>query len=44
LWGNANKIVKLTGADNNKDGIEDDIVATGTGGLYIGKSINSVIA
>ncbi|MFN3488501.1 MAG: SusC/RagA family TonB-linked outer membrane protein [Emticicia sp.] len=42
LWGNANKIVKLTGADNNKDGVEDDIVSTGTGGLYIGRSINTI--
>jgi TonB-linked SusC/RagA family outer membrane protein len=42
FWGNTNKIVKLTGADNNKDGIEDDIVSTGTGGLYIGRSINTI--
>ncbi|MDZ7935427.1 MAG: TonB-dependent receptor [Emticicia sp.] len=42
VWGNTNKIVKLTGADNNKDGVEDDVVATGTGGLYIGRSINSI--
>ena len=42
FWANKNKIVKLTGADNNKDGIEDDIVSTGTAGLYIGKSINTI--
>lgn len=42
IWSNANKIIKLSGADNNNDGIEDDIIATGTGGLYIGKSINTI--
>jgi TonB-dependent starch-binding outer membrane protein SusC len=42
FWANKNKISQLTGADNDKNGIEDDIVATGTGGLYIGRSINSI--
>ncbi|MFN3852257.1 MAG: SusC/RagA family TonB-linked outer membrane protein [Spirosomataceae bacterium] len=42
FWANTNKIVSLTGVDNNKDGVEDDIVATGTGGLYIGRSINTI--
>ncbi len=42
FWSNTNKIISLTGADNNGDGIEDDIVNTGSGGLYIGRSINSI--
>lgn len=36
---NSNKILALTGADVNKDGVEDDMVANN---LFIGKSISSV--
>lgn len=36
---NRNKIVSLLGQDNNKDGIEDDLVASG---LFIGQSINTI--
>lgn len=42
FWSNNNKIVALSGADNNKDGVEDDVISTGTGGLYIGRSINTI--
>jgi TonB-dependent starch-binding outer membrane protein SusC len=36
---NRNKIVKLLGQDVNKDGIEDDLVASG---LFIGKPIGTI--
>lgn len=36
---NTNKIIKLVGLDANKDGIEDDLTASG---LFIGESINTI--
>ncbi|MGQ8337769.1 TonB-dependent receptor [Sunxiuqinia sp. A32] len=36
---NKNEIISLIGLDENKDGIEDDLVASG---LFIGESINSI--
>ena len=35
LWKNTNKIIKLTGQDLNKDGIEDDLIGSG---LFINRS------
>ena len=42
FWLNNNKVVKLTGIDANNDGKEDDVISTGTGGLYIGKPLNTI--
>ena len=42
VWFNNNRVVKLTGIDGNGDGVEDDVVVTGTGGLYIGKPIGTI--
>jgi TonB-linked SusC/RagA family outer membrane protein len=39
ISGNRNKIVKLTGADADGDGVEDDLVSSG---LFIGRSINTI--
>lgn len=39
FWKNTNKIISLTGIDANKDGKEDDLIASN---LYIGKPLNSV--
>lgn len=39
LWANKNKIVTITGLDANKDGVEDDLVASQ---LYIGKARNAI--
>jgi hypothetical protein len=39
LWTNKNKIVTITGQDANKDGVEDDLIASG---LFIGKSRNAI--
>jgi TonB-linked SusC/RagA family outer membrane protein len=38
---NDNKIIALTGQDNDGDGIEDDLVASG---LFIGESIGSIFS
>lgn len=42
FWTNKNQIVTLTGVDANGDGKEDDIVETGSTGLFIGKSIGTI--
>ena len=42
VWFNNNRVVKLTGIDGNNDGKEDDVVVTGTGGLFIGKPLNTI--
>lgn len=39
LWTNRNKIITITGTDANKDGVEDDLVASG---IFIGKSKNAI--
>lgn len=39
FWKNTNKVISLTGVDANKDGVEDDLIASN---LYVGRSLNSV--
>lgn len=39
LWTNRNKIVTITGTDADKDGVEDDLVASS---IFIGKSKNAI--
>jgi len=39
FWRNRNKVVSVLGIDNNKDGIEDDLIANG---LFIGKPMGVV--
>lgn len=42
FWTNKNEVVKLTGIDANGDGREDDVVETGSGGLFIGKAVGTI--
>jgi TonB-linked SusC/RagA family outer membrane protein len=39
FWKNTNKIISLTGVDANKDGVEDDLIASN---LFVGKPLNAV--